>query len=983
MQVFIVALTQHFNFGHLLIPYFARQLEDGTLEIQEQVRASKKKNNLSNVEEKILKAASAYSDRSLKEIYSDEKTIPTFLKKLTERTLNQRIRPFIDTKILEILHLICEHDIPLYNRASGTKQLFSHHRIHTNKELVESSFYFELDETSFKYNIRCSLNGKELDLHELRPAFALTQEPASIVGNDLLLQFRNMPSNKIMPFFNRRMVEVSSEQADKYMEQIVIPAVIDHQVEAVGFNIIEEQITPIAKLGFEVSILNQPIITLSFQYGEKEFASETSNKKNHIKEIEEAPYYTIRYYSRDKAWEKEKTEQLLSLGLHEVGDLQFIIEDETLSMHEWFLQHKELLDNEYEYTSSKKENNLFVGEIAIQKRLSEKEDWFDLHMEVRIGSFTFPFTAFSHHILNGIREFTLPDKKIALLPEEWFHKYADLFLLGTSTAKTIKLKKTQYGLIQQMDESILTARYKTKTDFPLPDGLKATLRDYQKIGYQWLRHLRENKFGGCLADDMGLGKTIQTIALLQSIYPNSTNESTREEAQSSYTVDKQGQTSLFLDDTEDFIATNSSIKPQTANKRHASLIIAPTSVLKNWSREIKKFSNLRIFEYTGADRIRDEQINRVFDYFDVILTTYGLLRADIDLLSAYPFELVVLDESQNIKNPDSITYKSAIRLTAEQRITLTGTPIENSLKDGWAQFNFINPGMLGSYKSFREKYIQPIEKGGDEHISERLRTIIHPFMLRRTKEEVAVELPDLTEEILFCEMTVEQSEIYKEEKNKLRNMLLEMQAEGVLMKNRFTALQGILRLRQMANHPVLTNPEYAFSSGKTKAILDTFEELQEGGHKVLIFSAFTKHLALLESAFKERAWKYELLTGSTKNRQEVIDRFAQSQDTFAFFISLKAGGVGLNLTQADYVFIIDPWWNPAAEAQAIDRAHRIGQEKHVFAYRFITLQTIEENILALKEKKSKLFESFIHSNDPLELLNDADWEKLIHGKEML
>lgn len=978
MQVFIVALTNHFNFGLLPIPYFAEKSEDDTLEIQEQVSASRKRQDLTEVEKKILKASSAYSDKNLKNIYSKEKTVSAFLKKVTQDTFANHIRPFIDQKSLEILHLIREHNIPLYNRASGTKQLFSHHRIQVTENLVQPVFHFELDEDAFKYSIRCYLDDHEIDLQEERPASVLVQSPACIIGNQLLLQFDNMPANKIMPFFNRREVEAPISMVDKYMEQIVLPAVTHHKVQAIGFHINEEVTERKAKIGFEISIFDKPIIQLSFHYGDKTFSSSKHVSKKHTKLIHDESGYSIKYFERDKAWEKEKEQLLRTLGLNEVGEWTFTVVDENLSVYEWIKLHQDVLNKEFEYALEDKNSNLYLGEISLVKNLTEKSDWFDLDIKVILDKYTLPFSSFSWHILNGIREYKLPDNRIVILPEEWFSKYSDLFLFGNATEESIRLKRTQMGIIKQVVSEEATDQYIKKTTYPIPAELKATLRDYQKIGYQWLRHLRENNFGGCLADDMGLGKTIQTIALLQSIYPKENQQNaTKEKAQTQYTPDKQGQYSLFDDNGNGFVAQDAIPNSQQKDSHSASLIIAPTSVLKNWSREIKKFSRLSVFEYTGTDRMRNKQIGKLFDHFDVILTTYGLLRADIEILKEYPFELVVLDESQYIKNPDSITYKSALQLSTKQRITLTGTPIENSLKDSWAQFNFINRGMLGSLAAFKDNYLIPIEKGGNEHISSRFQALINPFMLRRTKEQVAPELPDLTEEILFCEMTEEQREVYQKEKNSLRNKLLKMQEEGVLHKNRFTALQGILRLRQVANHPSMIDPNYTFSSGKIETILDAFKELKEGGHKVLIFSAFTKHLALLEKAFMEEGWPYALLTGSTKNRQEVIDRFSQSADIQAFFISLKAGGVGLNLSEADYVFIIDPWWNPAAEAQAIDRAHRIGQEKHVFVYRFITLHSIEEKILALQEKKSKLFESFIQTNNPLQTLSDQDWEDML------
>ena len=319
-----------------------------------------------------------------------------------------------------------------------------------------------------------------------------------------------------------------------------------------------------------------------------------------------------------------------------------------------------------------------------------------------------------------------------------------------------------------------------------------------------------------------------------------------------------------------------------------------------------------------------------------------------------------------------MTYHSVVRLQCEHRLVLTGTPIENSLKDLWAQFNFINPGLLGSADGFRKHFIHPITKEGNENARKRLQQIIRPFFLRRTKQQVAPELPPLTEEVVYCEMTPEQREVYQKEKNALRNTILQERH-----KNSFVALNGITRLRQLANHPHMVLADYEGGSGKMEQVLDAFETLVSEGHKVLIFSSFVTHLKLLTDAFTEREWLYAMLTGSTLDRESEITRFSTRNDVSAFFISLKAGGVGLNLTDADYVFILDPWWNPAAELQAESRAHRIGQEKQVFVYRFITADTIEEKIRNLQESKSELAEIFISENDPLKSLTDKEWEDLL------
>jgi SNF2 family DNA or RNA helicase len=318
-----------------------------------------------------------------------------------------------------------------------------------------------------------------------------------------------------------------------------------------------------------------------------------------------------------------------------------------------------------------------------------------------------------------------------------------------------------------------------------------------------------------------------------------------------------------------------------------------------------------------------------------------------------------------------------MKLNGRRRLALTGTPLENSLDDLWAQFNFINKGLLGSLDSFRDTFIQPVLKGKDTAQAALLKRTISPFLLRRTKEEVTPDLPPLIEEVVYCDMPDAQMEAYNSEKNRIRNLVLEAKESPGLPLNSIMALEALSKLRQLANHPAMVVPGYTEDSGKFEQIILAFESLKESGHKALFFSSYVKYLKLIAKRFDEEGWKYAMLTGETRKREEEISRFTNSKDIHCFFISLKAGSTGLNLTAADYVFILDPWWNPAAEMQALSRAHRIGQDKTVMAFRFISTDTIEEKIMELQRSKSALFDTFINANNPLEKFTWADFEKLI------
>ena len=411
---------------------------------------------------------------------------------------------------------------------------------------------------------------------------------------------------------------------------------------------------------------------------------------------------------------------------------------------------------------------------------------------------------------------------------------------------------------------------------------------------------------------------------------------------------------------------------EAVNQKFTSLIVVPASLIYNWENEIKRFTpGLKVCCHRGNHRKKSASS---FHGFDIILSSYHTVRQDVEFISAFHFHYVILDESQVIKNPASMVFKTVIRLKSDYKLVLTGTPVENSLTDLWTQLNFVNPGLLGSLSFFRREFAKPIEKNGDDDKELRLRKIIKPFLLRRTKEMVARDLPDVTEQTVFCDMTEEQAKLYEEEKSIVRNSILKNIETAGKEKSAIIVLQGLMKLRQLSNHPVMAYEDYKFGSGKFETVLHNMESVVSEGHKILVFSSFVKHLDLYAEVFRKNRTRFSILTGSSINREKIVNEFQLEPDNKIFLISLKAGGVGLNLTAADYVFILDPWWNPAAELQALSRAHRIGQDKSVFVYRYISSDSIEEKIVRLQEKKSKLADTFIHSNNPLK---DIDLSQIL------
>lgn len=569
----------------------------------------------------------------------------------------------------------------------------------------------------------------------------------------------------------------------------------------------------------------------------------------------------------------------------------------------------------------------------VSVKVSSGIDWFDVMAVVSYGELDVAISEVRKAIKKRQGYVKLPDGSLGILPDEIIAQYRHLFAMGIETETGVRMSKTQAMLLEfalQGTDATVDAEYSHRITLlrefsginnrPLPTKFCGELRHYQRAGYDWLHFLHDYGFGGCLADDMGIGKTVQALVFLQSLY-------------------------------------------ESGHTASASLIVMPRSLLENWAREAARFTpDLKVLIHADGDRSDD---HTTFDGINLVLTTYGVMLRDLNIFKKYPFHYVVLDEAQAIKNPVSQSARAARLLRCEHRLALTGTPVENSTEELWSLFSFLNPGQLGSQEAFREQFAMPIQRNQDENAAKALRALVHPFILRRTKEQVTPELPPRTERLIYCEMTASQKKLYQKTRDRYRAELLGMIDSGGLQQARFKVLEGLLRLRQLANDPRLVDKSYTGTSSKFEAILESLEVLREEGHRALIFSQFTSMLALLRTSLDERGWSYLYLDGKTKKRQELVDTFQQADGVPFFLISLKAGGTGLNLTAADYVIHIDPWWNPAVERQATDRTHRIGQVRPVMVYKFIAEETVEEKILLLQEKKQALVDQLISTEGGL------------------
>ncbi len=609
------------------------------------------------------------------------------------------------------------------------------------------------------------------------------------------------------------------------------------------------------------------------------------------------------------------------------------------------LLRKELPDTVTELTSLGWE---IVADGNVMKRaggfhieVESGQDWFDVHANADFGGQVVSLPELLLAQRKGQHYIVLDDGSHGILPQEWLAKFGDLEKTGTVQDDAIRFTQTQALLLDAMlaehqDVSLDRAfqawceklnGFEGIAPADAPEGFQGRLREYQQLGLGWLNFLNEFRLGGCLADDMGLGKTIQVLSLLQQ---RQTRERDPDES------------------------------------RLPSLIVVPKSLIFNWIDEASKFTpNLKVASYHGTERT--ELRDSLGDY-DAIVTTYGTLRNDAAILRNVAFDYVILDEAQAIKNPQSQASKASRLMNARHRLAMTGTPVENHLGDLWSLFDFLNPGMLGNSLGSARMGATAEDEQHTNHVAKALR----PFILRRTKKQVLTELPDKTEQTLYCDMEPKQRKLYNELRDHYRNLITGKVAEVGLAKSKIHVLEALLRLRQAACDPRLVNAGCGVTGAKLDLIVEQLGELVDENHKALVFSQFTSLLSLLRAELDAKGWRYEYLDGKTLKRDQHVQRFQEDESCHLFLISLKAGGHGLNLTAADYVFILDPWWNPAVEAQAIDRAHRMGQTKSVNAYRMICRDTVEEKIVDLQASKRKLADAIISQKQSLisELTSD-------------
>lgn len=780
-----------------------------------------------------------------------------------------------------------------------------------------------------------TLDGTDYTLGDLSPRFTYFLQAADTLY--LVDQFQALgiiellKTKKQLLIHANKYQEFKSQLLDKLEDTISIgyeymQEAFPVQLEQQGFNDALQRIIYLSDLKNYVMII--PVV----RYGDVEIPIRT---KRQVHATDEKGKEFI--VKRDDKAEKAFTDLILRQHPHFEEQLEndlhywYLHRDRFLS-EEWFLQAFEEWDKEGITVLGFNElegNNLNPHKVKIDIKVLTGINWFNANVQVKFGKKKASLKQVYKSIRNQNKYVQLDDGTKGILPADWIAKFTDYFnnaeIIDEST---IQINKINFTAIEQLyeeamvDEAVIqeVQLYREKLqnihavkNIEVPASLQATLRPYQHEGLNWLNFLDDLNFGGCLADDMGLGKSIQIIAFI--------------------------------------LSQRNKVKVNT------NLLVAPSTLIFNWQQEVERFApSIKIYTVHGAGRIKSTE---EFDQYEIILTSYGTLLSDINFLKDYTFNYIFLDESQNIKNPETQRYKSVRLLKSRNKIAITGTPVENNTFDLFSQLSFACPGLLGSKQYFKDTYSVPIDTFKNSKRAIELHQKIKPFILRRTKQEVAPELPDKTEMVLYCEMDEEQRNIYEAYEKEFREYISATTSDE-LKKSPMNVLKGLTKLRQICDSPALLGEDdlTGHTSAKITTLIEQIET-KSPWHKILVFSQFVSMLDLIKKELDNKGIGYEMLTGSTRNRGAVVNAFQNNPDSRVFLISLKAGGTGLNLTEADYVYLVDPWWNPAVENQAIDRVHRIGQDKKVIAVRLICPETVEEKIMTMQATKKTLADDLV------------------------
>jgi hypothetical protein len=898
------------------------QTEPGNFEIQKRLLDLVEQIQLRAIEHHFN--AQQKKPRSLVALYADDQ-------------LKEHIQHYVQRRVNELLEQIEKYRLPL-SREAEKRSLVKDMMLQFVSTPVRPLLSFRKTAEGIYYRLRL-MDEEGLWAIRQRDVVPVTTEPAWIIVGYKICRLAQIKGSMVLPFRNKDELRIPQNTVKTYFQKVILPVASRVEIEAEGFEVITHETLLACRLeAVHDLFLRRYTLAVYMEYEQERFPCYDPRKERIRLFFGDGSEVRIIKVRRNQHLENRFLDQLLHRELEQAHGSHFQLRDTTddpFQMLQWLCDHRQALEKAGFLVAAPEteKGHLVLETPVITWNMNQGNDWFDLYGEVRVENHVITFLELAPFIREGNRLFPLPEGKVFLIPLEWMSRFKNIAQLGKKHQNGLRILRSQRPMLEAIrnDLPAPVTEMSVEESVEIPPKLNATLRPYQVEGFQWLVQLYKHGLGACLADDMGLGKTLQTIAFL--VYVKSTCPK----------ADRPiGPRNLF-----------SSLEEASYYQPLQALIVMPASLIFNWQQELTRFaSEMYVKVHSGPSREKDI---RVLASHDVILTTYQTALRDQDLLQKITWSCIILDESQQIKNKDSQVFKSLSGLSARHKVSLSGTPIENSLSDLWAQMFFINPGLLGTFSDFKKHYLLPIEKLQDDAQKESLRELVKPYLLRRTKEEVAKDLPPLMERIYFSEMTEAQAKLYEAEKSSARNFLLE-QSRNNAPQYRILVQQTLMRLRQIVNHPRMILPDYEKESGKFQDVLEEWDVIRRGGHKVLFFSSFVKHLNFFKEIWEAENRPYSWLSGdlNAKQREAEVNKFQNDPQVQAFFISIKAGGTGLNLTAADYVFVLDPWWNPFVEKQAVARAHRIGQDKNVIALKFITRNSIEEKILNLQERKKQL-----------------------------
>ncbi|PIF32921.1 non-specific serine/threonine protein kinase [Flavobacterium sp. 9] len=906
--------------------------------------------NLDSNTKKILTACDSLKpDFIFKKFSAKIKSAKTIADLQKDSKIEFAIRQHLKFNLESFYNLIVKEQFPFSANMSAEKD-FYRWRVDTNPLEFEPQIQFDKHAEGITYTL--SLKEDETTFLPMdKNVDILLDEPGWLIIDKKLGHLKELNAKKLSPFLKKKSIEIPSKLVDNYFKNFIPEIAKKIDIEATGFEIesrdkiISCTIQPVYDFFKNCYYLN-----LYFEYNGYLFDASKTKKTHSFVDFSILNEPKIIQFKRSSD-EILYTDKLLEIGLIKIKNELFGLNSDTeihdpYSNIQFVIDHKEELENSgFIIQNLKLESKEIITEnhTVTTSKGETKEDWFDIKIIISIGNYTINFSEIIPNIKSKERLFLLPDGNYFLIPLEWLSKYSSLAKLAKTENGNLLLRKSNFAALDAIPEIKDDVNPIQEAKYTSSDLLKATLRPYQIDGVKWLLGHFNSNLGACLADDMGLGKTLQTLAVLVAV-----------QEQLGFTT----KTTNF-----DLFANETTIEREPMK----TLIVLPSSLVFNWYNEAAKFTpHFSRMQYVGNDR---KLLASRLDSSDLIFTSYSIIHRDISILEKYNFRYLILDESQYIKNRDSKIFKAINKINTNHKIALSGTPIENSLDDLWSQMQFINPDILGSYNFFAENFKIPIEKKQDENSLSELKNLIQPYILRRTKEQVLKDLPELTEQIYYCDMDPEQEKLYEKEKSKARNFLLKTDGSG---PDKISIINTLMKLRQLSNHPKMVDQESEIDSGKYIAVTNYLETLVKEKQKTIIFSSFVTNLSFYTDWCKENKIGFCEITGETpaKKREQQVNLFQEKEEPLLFFISLKAGGVGLNITKASYVLFLDPWWNPFAEKQGVGRAHRIGQLNKVNVVRFISKNTVEEKIIKLQENKKLLSDSLLEEsyiNDEIEV----------------